>query len=388
MPKKTYKDDTILTHSGRAPLDHYGFVNTPVYRGSTILANSSKAFREKDVPYFYGSQSNPSTEALEKSIMQLENAESCKITSSGRTAILLALLSVASNGDHVILSDNVYDPTRQIANKFLTKMGVQVSYFDSLDLETLKKNIKKNTVAIFFESPGSITFEVIDIKKLMQIAKANNIYTIIDNTWATPLFFKPYDFGIDISVHAGTKYIVGHSDSLIGAVTSVGKVSLLVNDTYNLLRVSSNADDAYLASRGLRTMKIRMEKQLQSALKVCENLYKASNIKEILYPPFDKSRGHQLWKRDFQGGGASLMSIVINTNNDVNKLDKFVDSLELFGIGASWGGYESLVMPVNPNRSNMEEWGKVKNSMVRLHIGLEDADDLINDLHNALKRLG
>tara|TARA_Y100000590_G_scaffold467050_1_gene644482 strand:- start:7223 stop:8389 length:1167 start_codon:yes stop_codon:yes gene_type:complete len=387
MPKKIYKDATKVTHSGRVPHDHYGFVNTPVYRGSTILANSSKSFREKDLRYFYGSQSNPTTEALENSIMELDNADSCKITSSGRTAILLALLSFVSNGDHIILSDNVYDPTRQIANNFLTKMGVQVSYFDPLDLETLKNTIRKNTVAIFFESPGSLTFEIVDIRKLMKIAKENNIYTIMDNTWATPLFFKPYDFGVDVSVHAGTKYIVGHSDSLIGAVTSIGEASFLINDTYNLLRVSSNADDAYLASRGLRTMKIRMEKQLESALKICENLYKTANIREILYPPFEKSRGHKLWLRDFKQGGASLMSIVINNNNDLKELDKFIDSLKLFGIGASWGGYESLVMPVNPNRTKTGEWGNIKNSIVRLHIGLEDPDDLIEDLNNALKRL-
>ena len=387
MIDKKYKEDTLLAHGGRKPDEHFGFVNTPVYRGSTILSNSSKEFRERKSRYTYGSKSNPNTEGLEDCIKKLEGAEGCKITSSGRTAILLSLLSVLSTGDHLILADNVYDPTKQISNNFLTSMGINVSYFDSKDLTELTNMITSKTKAIFFESPGSITFEVIDIEALVKIARKKNIYTIIDNTWGTPLYFKPFDYGIDISIHAGTKYIVGHSDTFIGAVTYNNKAKNLINETYDLFSSSSNADDAYMASRGLRSMKVRMEKQFENTLSICEALYKNNLVKEILYPPFKNSKDHELWKKYFLNGGASLMTIIINNNSDLKSLDNFIDGLCLFGIGASWGGYESLAIPVFPSRKKNNKWDKHINSMVRLHIGLEDKNDLIEDLNNSLANM-
>lgn len=385
--KKNYRSDTIIAHSGRKPEEHFGFVNTPVYRGSTILSKSSKEFRTKTSKYTYGSRSNPNTDGLSASIQTLENAYGCKITSSGRTAILLSLLSVLENNDHILISDNVYDPTKQIANKFLIKMGVETSYFDPKKIDELDSMIQKNTKAIFFESPGSITFEIIEIDQLIDVCKQHNLYSIIDNTWGTPLYFKPFDYGIDISLHAGTKYIVGHSDTFIGAVSFNQKASNRVEETFDLLRLSTSADDAYQASRGLRTIKIRMEEQFKNAIKVCDFLYKHKNIEEILYPPFEHSRDHNLWKKYFKNGGASLMTIIIkNTKNNVDVLDGFIDELKLFGIGASWGGYESLIMPVSPNRQTTNQWDQFQNSMVRLHIGLEDPEDLIEDLKYSLNK--
>ena len=387
MKNKKYKADTQLTHTGRKPAEHFGFVNTPVYRGSTILSNSSQEFREKKARYSYGSKSNPNTESLAESLTIMEGAEDCKITSSGRTAILLSLVSILSAGDHLILADNVYEPTKNISNKFLTKMGISVSYFDPKNLIELSKIITTKTKAIFFESPGSITFEIIDIDPLVKIAKENNIYTIIDNTWGTPLYFKPFYYGIDISIHAGTKYIVGHSDTFIGAVTYNKRVKKMIEETYDLLRLSSNPDDAYMASRGLRSMGVRMEKQFKSTLSICEALYKNNLIENILYPPFKNSEDHELWKKYFQNGGASLMTIIIKNDCNIKALDNFIDGLELFGIGASWGGYESLAIPVFPNRKKNRKWNKYVNSMIRLHIGLEDTDDLIEDISNALANM-
>jgi len=385
--KKNYRSDTIIAHSGRKPEEHFGFVNTPVYRGSTILSKSSKEFRAKSSKYTYGSRSNPNTDGLSASIQTLENAYGCKITSSGRTAILLSLLSVVENNDHILISDNVYDPTKQIANKFLTKMGVEISYFNPKKIDLLDSMIQKNTKAIFFESPGSITFEVIEIDELIDICKKHNLYSIIDNTWGTPLYFKPFYYGIDISLHAGTKYIVGHSDTFIGAVSFNQRASNKVEETFDLLRLSTNADDAYQASKGLRTIKIRMEKQFENTIKVCDFLHKHKNIEEILYPPFEHSRDHNLWKKYFKNGGASLMTIILRNNkNNLDVLDAFIDELKLFGIGASWGGYESLIMPVSPNRQTTDQWDPFKNSMVRLHIGLEDPEDLIEDLKYSLNK--
>ena len=385
--KKNYRSDTIIAHSGRKPEEHFGFVNTPVYRGSTILSKSSKEFRTKSSKYTYGSRSNPNTDGLSTSIQTLENAYGCKITNSGRTAILLSLLSVLENNDHILISDNVYDPTKQIANKFLKKMGVEISYFDPKKIDVLDSTIQKNTKAIFFESPGSITFEIIEIDQLIDVCKQHNLYSIIDNTWGTPLYFKPFDYGIDISLHAGTKYIVGHSDTFIGAVSFNQKASNRVEETFDLLRLSSSADDAYQASRGLRTIKIRMEKQFENTIKVCNFLHKHKNIEEILYPPFEHSRDHNLWKKYFKNGGASLMTIILkNTKNNLDVLDGFIDELKLFGIGASWGGYESLIMPVFPNRQKTDQWDQFKNSMVRLHIGLEDPEDLIEGLKYSLNK--
>ena len=388
IDKKKYKESTLITHAGQNSSEHFGFVNTPVYRGSTVLSENSKQFRERTSKYFYGSKSNPNTESLAEGIKLLENADGCKITNSGRTAILLSLLSVLSTGDQLILSDNVYEPTKQIAEKFLSKMGIETVYFNPKDLEMLKEKITKRTKAVFFESPGSLTFEILDIDKLVSICSKSNLFTIIDNTWATPLYFKPFKYGIDISVHAGTKYMVGHSDVFMGAVTYNKRVQAYIEETFDILRISSNADDAYMANRGLRTINVRMKKQFENALRVCEFLSDHKKIIEILYPPFYRSRDHDLWKKYFLGGGGSLMSIIIdNENNDIETLDKFIDGLSLFGIGASWGGYESLVMPIFPKRETTKEWLKYPNSMARIHIGLEDADDLIEDLGSSLDSL-
>ena len=386
MKKNKYKDATIITHSGRKPEDHYGFVNTPVYRGSTVLSKTAKEFKDQTGKYLYGSLGTPSSESLENNIKDLEQADGCKLTSSGRSAILLALMSVLKKDDHILLSDNVYYPTKIIVNDFLSKMGISSSYFPPDQYLDIEKFLQKNTKVIFLESPGSLTFEVLDVPFITKIAKKNKILTIMDNTWATPLYFKPYDHGIDISVHAATKYIVGHSDAMLGAVTAIGNSWMLIKDTYNMLRLNAGTDDIYLGDRGIKTMKVRMDYQLQSALEITNYLSKNNKIHKVLYPPLKNCNGHDIWKRDFTGG-ASLFTFITKDNTN-SSVENFINNLELFGIGASWGGYESLIMPISPSRSNKHnKWKKYENSMIRMYIGLEDTADLIKDIELNLKLL-
>jgi len=386
MKKNKYKDATIITHSGRKPEDHYGFVNTPVYRGSTVLSKTAKEFKDQTGKYLYGSLGTPSSESLENNIKDLEQADGCKLTSSGRSAILLALMSVLKKDDHILLSDNVYYPTKIIVNDFLSKMGISSSYFPPDQYLDIEKFLQKNTKVIFLESPGSMTFEVLDVPFITKIAKKNKILTIMDNTWATPLYFKPYDHGIDISVHAATKYIVGHSDAMLGAVTAIGNSWMLIKDTYNMLRLNAGTDDIYLGDRGIKTMKVRMDYQLQSALEITNYLSKNNKIHKVLYPPLKNCNGHDIWKRDFTGG-ASLFTFITKDNTN-SSVENFINNLELFGIGASWGGYESLIMPISPSRSNKHnKWKKYENSMIRMYIGLEDTADLIKDIELNLKLL-
>jgi cysteine-S-conjugate beta-lyase len=385
MKKNKYKDATIITHSGRKPDDHYGFVNTPVYRGSTILSKNVKEFKDKSGKYQYGSLGTPSSESLENNIKDLEQADGCKLTSSGRSAILLALMSVLEKDDHILLSDSVYHPTKIIVNNFLSKMGISSSYFspeNAMDIETF---LQSNTKVIFLESPGSLTFEVLDIPFITKIAKKNKVLTIIDNTWATPLYFKPYNHGIDISVHAATKYIVGHSDAMLGAVTAIGKSWELVKNTYDILRLNAGTDDVYLGDRGIKTMKVRMDHQLQSAIEIASYLSNNNKIEKVFYPPLVHDDGHSLWKRDFTGG-ASLFTFITKEKTNTS-VENFIDNLELFGIGASWGGYESLIMPIYPSRSKTNKWGKYENSMIRMYVGLEDTSDLIKDIKLSLNLL-
>ncbi len=385
MKKNKYKDATKITHSGRKPEDHYGFVNTPVYRGSTVLSNTAKEFKNKTGKYQYGSLGTPSSESLENNIKDLEQADGCKLTSSGRSAILLALLSVLKKDDHILLSDNVYYPTKKIVDSFLSKMGISSSYFPPDKAMNIEKYLLKNTKVIFLESPGSLTFEVLDIPFITKIAKKNKITTIIDNTWATPLYFKPYNHGIDISIHAATKYIVGHSDAMLGAVTAIGKSWLLVKNTYDILRLNAGTDDIYLGDRGIKTMKVRMDYQLESAIEIAKYLSKNNKIHKVLYPPLEHDDGHNIWKRDFTGG-ASLFTFITKDQTN-NSVEAFIDNLDLFGIGASWGGYESLVMPINPPRSKTNKWKKYENSIIRMYVGLEDTSDLIKDIESNLKLL-
>jgi len=378
-------DATIAVTAGRAVSDYFGFVNPPVYHGSTVLYPSARAFRSHDARYTYGSRGTPTTEALETAIARLERAEGCHLTGSGRAAIVLALLSVLKAGDHLLLIDNVYRPTRVIADRLLSRLGIETSYFDPLIGAGLAALMRDNTRAVFLECPGSQTFEMCDVPAIAAAAKSRGAVTMIDNTWATPLYLKPFAHGADISIHAATKYIVGHSDAMLGAVTAVGPAWQAVTRTFDLLRICAGPDDAYLGQRGIRTMAVRLARQMESGLAVARWLEARPEVAAVLHPGLPSHPGHAIWRRDFTGA-SGLFSFILKETAE-SAVDAFLDALSLFGLGASWGGYESLAIPFDPTAYRTATQWRCEGSPVRLHIGLEDVADLTADLERGFAAL-
>lgn len=392
--------DTKLVISGKNYKDNFGTVNTPVYRTSTVLFPTLDAYHasENGKPYYnvkgntatdysYGTAGTPTTFALQNTICEIEGTKYCLIFPSGLAAITMTLLAILEPGDHALISDSVYGPTRRFCNKELTRFGIEITYYDPLIGEDISKLIKKNTKLIFTESPGSLTFEIQDIPAITKIAKKKNILVIMDNSWATPIYFDPFKHGIDISIQAGTKYIGGHSDILIGVVTT--------NDDklYNALaRIRKNygitvsPDDCYLATRGLRTMGVRLKAHEETALKVAKWLETRSEVQTILHPALPSCPGHKVWKRDFSGS-TGLFSFILDKKHSKEAVAKMVDNMKIFGIGASWGGFESLIMPIDPSKIRTASKWPHKNTCIRIYVGLENAADIIKDLENGLERL-
>ncbi len=394
------KNETKLIHKGRRSSKHFGTVNPPIYSSSTLIfptldayekAESGKVFYE---PLFdasvtdpaYGITGNQTTFALQEVIKDIEGGKICLITSSGLSSITVSLQALLKSGDHLLMVDSVYGPTRRFCNKVLAANGVEVTYYDPEIGAEIEKLVKPNTKVIFLESPGSLTFEVQDIDAIVKVAQAKNIFTIIDNSWASPLYFNPLKSGIDISIHAITKYINGHADLLLGVITGNERVAGQLSQTYKNLGIHASPHDCYLALRGLRTLNARLFYQRQSLDKVIEFLSKEKCVKEILCPSYKKFKGYDLWKKYFTGS-TPLFSIVLDKEYDKQHLARMIDGYKLFAIGASWGGYESLVrlLQVEPVRSVTS--GKYKGTVIRYYLGLENVDDLIQDLEAGFKRL-
>lgn len=392
------KNETKLIHKGRKSTKHFGTVNPPIYSSSTLIfptldayekAESGKIFYE---PLFdasitdpaYGITGNQTTFALQEVIKDLEGGKLCLITSSGLSSITVTLQALLKSGDHLLMVDTAYGPTRRFCNKILAGNGVEVTYYDPE--ASIEKLIKPNTKVIFMESPGSLTFEVQDIDAIVKLAKAKNIFTVIDNSWASPLYFNPLKSGVDVSIHAITKYINGHADLLMGAITTNERAAPLLSATYKNLGIHVSGHDCYLALRGIRTLNARLTYQRQSLDKVIEYLSSVKCVKEILCPSYKKFRGYDLWKK-YYGGSTPLFSIVLNKDYDKQELARMIDGYKLFSIGASWGGYESLVrlLQVEPARSVTS--GKYKGTVIRYYLGLENVDELIADLEAGFKRL-
>ena len=291
---------------------------------------------------------------------------------------MLALLSVLETGDHLLLIDNVYRPTRNIADNFLKKFGVETTYFDPNIGAGIKNLMRENTKAVFVECPGSQTFEMSDVPAIAAAAKQQGAFTLIDNTWGTPLYFKPFEHGIDISIHAATKYIVGHSDAMLGAVTAVGEAWDAVAQTYDMLRLNAGVDDVYFGQRGIRTMEVRLARQMKSGITIAEWLSERPEVYRVLHPALPSTPGHDIWKRDFTGA-SSLFSILLHERNET-AVNAFLNALNLFGMGASWGGYESLAIPFDPASYRTATKWEHSGSCIRIHIGLENVEDLIDDL--------
>ncbi len=384
------KPATRLVTGGRRREWTGAVVNAPVWRASTILYESVAELRagkstNEDGRFFYGRRGTPTQWGLAEALTGMEpGAHGTMLFPSGVAAIACALLAVLKPGDVLLMTDSAYDPSRSYADAFLKRYGIETHYYDPLIGAGIEALICDKTRAILMESPGSLTFEIQDVPAICAVAKARGIVTLLDNTWAASHFFRALEHGIDISILAATKYIGGHSDVMLGSVTVTKTHWLGLRRTAQQLGQTVSPDDAYLAARGLRTLDVRMRRHEENGLKVARWLAEQPQVVHVLHPALPDCPGHDIWKRDFTGA-AGLFSFEL-VDGDETAVAALIDDLALFGIGYSWGGYESLALPVDPapGRSATEWTGR--GPLVRLNIGLEDPDDLIADLARGLER--
>ena len=385
-------DATRVVHEGRRPADFHGVVNTPVFRASTVLSptiadwNHRKKERAAEQPgTYYGRHGTPTTHTFQDAIAALEGGSKTLVFPSGLAACACAILSFVQTGDHVLISDSAYDPTRRLAAGVLKRFGVSTTFYDPCIGAGIADLITPKTRLIFTESPGSHTFEVQDIPQLAEIAHRRGAVVAMDNTWATPLYFKPFEHGVDISVQAATKYIVGHSDAMLGTVTVTQALwPQLKSTAYDLGQIAS-PDDCYLAARGLRTLAVRLRQHWENGVQLSEWIARQPEVERVLQPALESDPGHALWKRDFKGA-SGLFAVQFKPCASA-ALEALIDGLELYGIGASWGGYESLVLPINPADHRAATTWKADGPMIRVHAGLEDVRDLIADMDAGFRRL-
>ncbi len=365
-------------------------VNTPVWRASTILYDNVGDLRRgtttnTDGKLFYGRRGTPTQWSLAEALSAMEpGAEGTMLYPSGVAAVTTALLSVLSPGDELLMADSAYDPTRSFCDGLLARMGITTRYYDPQAGAGIEALVNERTRAIFMESPGSLTFEVQDVPAIVAVAKARGIVTLIDNTWATPLLFPVVSLGVDLSILACTKYIVGHGDVMAGSVTANAAHWPALRRTSQQLGQCLSPDDAWLAARGLRTLDVRMQRHQESALRIAQWLGERPEVARVLHPALPQCPGHALWARDFRGA-SGLFSFVLKGGGEAERA-ALIDGLAHFGIGYSWGGYESLALPVDPQKHRSATVWQSEGPVVRLSIGLEDVDDLMADLDAGLAR--
>jgi cystathionine beta-lyase len=377
---------TRLTHSGRTKKGGGGPVNPPVIRASTLLfANTAELKAAAGSRRTYGRHGTPTTQALEDALCAVEGADACMLAPSGLAAITTTLLSLLKTGDDLLMSDSCYQPTRDFCDGLLARMGISTRYYDPLLGAGIAALMQANTRVLFAESAGSLTFEMQDLPALAAVAHAHGALLVADSTWATPLGWEVFTLGVDVSVHAATKYIVGHSDVLLGAILCRQPLAAQLRKGHRELGMSISSDDAYLTLRGLRTLAARLTVHRQNAAQVAHWLSAQPEVAQVLYPPLPGAAGHALWLRDCHPQYANgLMGLVFAPGISSAQVDRLIDASRLFGIGYSWGGYESLIIPVSPSKLRSvtaDRWqGKV---MARVHVGLEDSADLLADLQQA-----
>lgn len=379
-PKTPVKPVTRLVNAGRDPSSQHGFVNPPVYHASTVLYPTAEDQVAHRARYQYGRRGTPTTEALENALAEIEGPACAGVSllPSGLAAISTALISVAGAGDHILVTDSVYRPTRTFCDGVFTRMGVQTTYYDPLIGGDIAGLFKPNTRAVFTEAPGSQSFEMQDIPAIAEAAHARGALVLTDNTWATPLYFNALDKGVDLSIQAGTKYIGGHSDLMFGCVSANAQALPALKSTVHALGLCVGPDDVFLALRGLRTMGVRLAQHDASGLKVARWLAARPEVARVLHPALESDPGHALWKRDFTGA-SGLFSVVLKPMRE-KTVYAFMNALALFGMGYSWGGFESLVISFDCTEYRTATPWAPGGPTLRFHIGLEDADDLIADL--------
>jgi len=389
MSRGKHKPSTRAGHLGRAPEKFLGAVNTPVFRASTMLFPTveklEQAARGEYEGIGYGLHGLPTVTDLQDAVAAIEGAHAALAVPSGLTATTLPLLALLKPGDHALVTDAVYGPTRRFCNNHLTRLGIEVSYYDPLAGAAIERDFRPNTRLVFTESPGSLTFCVQDIPAIAAVAHARGALLVTDNSWATPFGFRSFDRGVDISVHAATKYIGGHSDVLSGLILANEATFPTLHRLWTDIGVTASPDDCFLALRGFRTLPLRLARHTESALKIAQWLKARPEVREVIYPALPGSRGHELWKRDFIGA-SGLFSIVLQPVAK-ERIDAMLDGMQLFGMGWSWGGFESLIIPIYPERVQTATKWDPGGPCLRLATGLEDPDDLIADLAQGLGRL-
>jgi cystathionine beta-lyase len=386
---RKFKPATQAAHLGRNSPQFMGAVNTPVFRATTMLfptvAELERAVHGEYDGVSYGLHGLPTVTDLQAAVAEIEGGHSAFAVPSGLTATTLPLLALTIAGDHVLVTDSVYGPTRRFCNNHLTRCGVEVSYYDPLAGAAIEREFRPNTRIVFTESPGSLTFEVQDIPAIAEVAHRRGALVVTDNSWATPFFFRSFDHGADVSVHAATKYIGGHSDVLLGLIIASEATHARLHRLWTDMGVTASSDDCFLGLRGLRTLPTRLARHQASALAIAEWLRARPEVREVIYPALPGSRGYELWKRDFTGA-SGLFGVVLQPVAKA-RIDAMLDGMRLFSMGFSWGGFESLILPTYPERGRTATPWDAGGPCLRLHIGLEDPADLIADLVDGFARL-
>lgn len=391
MSDHPLEDDTLITHAGNRPGENFGIVNPPVYHASTVLfptvAALEESVRHLDDPgrVHYGRYGTPTTFAFEQAVARLEGGDQAIALPSGLAAITVALTAFLSAGDHLLMVDTVYGPARKFCDRQLARFGVETTYYDPLIGAGIRDLLRPNTQVVYLESPGSLTFEVQDIEAIAAAAHAADATVVMDNTWGTPLFCKPFRHGVDVTVHAATKYIVGHSDAMLGLVVTRDGLFRQLKATAHGFGHAAAPDDCYLGLRGLRTLSVRLRRHQENGLVLARWLRERPEVARVLHPALEQDAGHAAWRRYFTGA-SGLFGIVLNP---VSKpaLAAMLDGMELFGMGFSWGGYESLILPVRPETVRSATAWTAPGPVLRIHAGLEDPRDLIADLERGFQRL-
>ena len=384
------KRDTKIVHAGSHPEQQHGAVNPPVYHVSTVTYPNVAALREAGKDQFngmrYGRFGTPTTFALEEAVCALEGGHRTISTASGLAAITGTLTALLKTGDHILVTDSCYHPTRRFCTEHLVNLGIEITFYDPLIGAGIAALIKPNTKIVYVESPGSLTFEVQDIPAIAEVAHKHGAVVVLDNTWATPLLFRPFEKGVDISIQAATKFIVGHSDAMLGTITCATKdLWQIVKASVALSGVCAGTEEAYLGLRGLRTLGARLRQHQESGLKLASWLQQRPEVSRILHPALPGDPGHAIWKRDFTGA-CGLFGIELKPCSS-DAVEALLDSLEHFSLGYSWGGFESLIIPTSAGITRTAKPWMSAGPMLRIHTGLEDVDDLIADLAQGLAGL-